>query len=213
MPAGVVVAAGASTRTGARPKALLPHPEGGTALGRVVRTLEAARFSPIVVVLGAHADLLRPEVEVTSARMVLHTGWARGRTGSVKQGLRQVLDPGATVLLWPVDHPFASIATLRALAAAAPGGEGPPLRCWVVPVHEGRRGHPVLLGRGAAQEVLHLGDDEPLFRYPRSHPQDVVEVPVDDPGVLENVDTLEAFERAAYRRRRELPRDPPAGGG
>ena len=210
MPAGVVVAAGGSTRTGAVPKALLPHPEGGTALRRVVRALEAARCSPIIVVLGAHVDILRPEVEGTSARVVLRTGWARGRTGSVKQGLREVLDPKGTVLLWPVDHPFASIATLRALAAAAPQGEASP-NCWVVPVHEGRRGHPVLLGGGAAQEVLRFGDDEPLFRYPRSHPQDVIEVAVDDPGVLENVDTLEAFERAADRHRKALPRDPPAG--
>ncbi|MDE1882054.1 MAG: nucleotidyltransferase family protein [Euryarchaeota archaeon] len=200
MPACVVLAAGASLRSGAVPKALLPLRDGRSVLHHVLRTAEGADLTPLWVVVGARAEEVRREVEGTRATSVVHHGWERGRTGSVKRGLGSAGEGHGGTLLWPVDHPFVSNETLRVLSKATSRTAGPDAPAeWLIPLYRGRRGHPVVVGDGARREVLSFPDDVPLFRYPRSHPSGVLEIPVDDPGVVENIDTPAAFAAAVAR--------------
>ncbi len=206
----VVLAAGASVRSGPVPKALLPLPGGGTVLRRIVGTAISGSFSPVIVVLGAHAPALQEELlDLPGARSCVHDGWAQGRTGSFKRGLAEAGAGLGGTLLWPVDHPFVLPSTLDALLRAAASHlsatRSPDPAHWVLPTYEGRRGHPVLLSDTAREEVLGYRDDEPLFRYPRSHPGHVLEVPVEDPGVLENIDTPDALASALSRIQRLGP--------
>lgn len=204
----VVLAAGASTRSGETPKALL-RPEAGTSVVRlIVASAFAAGAERTIVVLGAHAESVRRELDGTSAVGVVHPRWATGRTGSVKAGLAARGGRPGWVLLWPVDHPFVRAGTVRSLFDSARtsfegGGKGGVPAAWLVPTYQGKRGHPVLLSEQAQREVLTYGDDEPLFRYPRGHPGEVREVAVLDPGILENIDTPEAWAAARDRWLRE----------
>ena len=224
MPACVVLAAGGSRRAGAPPKALWEVSPGQSVLAHILDGARACELDPLLVVLGAHADALEGEASsVREVRVVRHAGWARGRTGSVKAGLRASDPPIGGTLLWPVDHPFVLEASVRALlrrardvapegplavaVRRAAGGRRAPQ--WIVPCRGGERGHPIVLLEEAREEVLTYADEEPLFRYPRSHPEAVAEVPVDDPGVLENTDTPEDFARALDRYRGAHP--PPGG--
>lgn len=200
VPACVVLAAGASRRSGAAPKALLTIPGGATVLRHVVEGASSAGLSPVVVVVGAHAAALQQELAyLPRARLCPHPGWEHGRTGSVKRGLEMVGEGHGGTVLWPIDHPFVRLVTLAALQVPLPRDASAPGPAWVVPTFRGRRGHPVLMSDLARAEVLTYSDDEPLFRYPRSHPPSVLEVAVEDAGVLENIDTPEAFSSAVAR--------------
>jgi molybdenum cofactor cytidylyltransferase len=64
-----------------------------------------------------------------------------------------------------------------------------------VPVWDGRRGHPVGFSASCRDELLALRGDSGARALLERHAADVVRVPVDDPGVVQDVDTLEDAAR------------------
>jgi molybdenum cofactor cytidylyltransferase len=97
--------------------------------------------------------------------------------------------------VWPADHPAVRPATLKTLARAAARDRA------VIPVFAGRRGHPAIIGIRLVPEIARLPSNSGLRQLWRSRPDAVRELDVDDPGVLENLDEPDAYERA--RRRAE----------
>ncbi|WP_406829649.1 nucleotidyltransferase family protein [Pedococcus sp. KACC 23699] len=157
--AGLLLAAGGGRRMG-RPKALVPDPGGGTFLERGLRVLREAGCAPVVVVLGAGADLARPlaTADATATHDATATGgaaaadvvveaadWADGQSASLRAGLAAVADTDAeSALVMLVDLPDVGAAVLERLIAATAGG-GPAVLARAA--YEGVPGHPVLLGR------------------------------------------------------------------
>ncbi len=196
----IVLAAGASTRLG-YPKSLA-HVGAERALPRVLRVLRDAGIARPIVVLGAHADIIRKGADLGDARVVVNEDWERGRTSTLKVGLLalRASDPGPTgrLVIAPVDRPMFLAADVRALVDAP--------SAIALPLFEGRRGHPVVVSRSLDVELASLRDDEPLSVVIRRDPARVVDVPVTHPGVLFNLDTPEnAVVAAAYADPPEEP--------
>jgi len=182
-PVALILAAGASTRLGGRPKALLPI-SGEPAIARLVRISREEGFVPRVVV-GLHSTAIRGALSSPLPDIVENAEWARGRTGSIQKGLEAVADD-TTILLWPVDHPFVQAMTLRRLRTVA---EHDAMGVWFIPTFDGFGGHPVLLKPAVLSRLKELDPAESLRTLlPRFGPQ-VVRVPVEDLGVRANVDT------------------------
>ncbi len=182
MIAGVVLAAGASSRMG-RPKALLPI-DGRPAGERVAATLRSGGCDPVVVVVGRHAAEIRAGADLTACTVVDHAGWAAGRTSSLAAGLGALPGGVTAAVLALVDMPYVRAATVRALVAAAALASRPEV---VVPVHGGRSGHPVLLHAALFPAIRALPGDTPLRELLRTRRR--LDLPVDDPGVLVDLDT------------------------
>lgn len=175
----ILLAAGASSRMG-RPKALIPI-GGRPAVEAIVATLRAGGADDVVVVVGRHATEIRAGADLRGARVVENPDWATGRTSSIQAGLA-ALAPGVEwTLLALVDMPLVRAGTVRALLAS-PRHDADV----VVPVHGGRRGHPILLRRTLYPAIGALGPDAPLRDVVRAARR--TEVPVDDPGVLVDFD-------------------------
>ena len=182
MTPAVVLAAGGSTRMG-RPKALVEI-GGRTALAGIVGACRDGGCSPVLVVVGSDAEAVGAAARAAGAVVVENGAGSRGRSTSVKAALPH-LPPGTrNVLLFPVDHPLVEADVVRALLAA-------PTAEVVVPVHGGRRGHPILLSAALLPEIAALGDDEPLRNVVHAPGRNVVEVPVDSDAVLRNIDRPE----------------------
>lgn len=81
------------------------------------------------------------------------------------------------------DMPFVRLDTVFAVAAALEGGAS-----IVAPVYAGRRGHPVGFARRWREGLLALGGDRGGQAILRAHPQELTLLPVDDPGVLRDLD-------------------------
>jgi len=181
--AGVVLAAGASERMG-RPKALLDV-RGRPAVEVVVETLRAAGCDPVVVVTGRHAAEIREGADLSGAAVVEHAGWAAGRTSSIRAGLAALPAGTGAAVLALVDMPLVTADTVARLLAAREAAATPP--DVVVPYHDGRGGHPVVLARALFPAIAALGPDAPLRDLLRTRER--LDLEVDDPGVLVDLDT------------------------
>ncbi|HTT57461.1 MAG TPA: nucleotidyltransferase family protein [Opitutaceae bacterium] len=159
----VILAAGASTRMGT-PKQLLPI--GGTSLlRRVVDAVLASPAWPVVIVLGAHAELIRPQVVRLPVLLVDNASWEEGLTSSIRAGIGVLesfslaLDAALLVL---GDQPGLSPGALRRLVAThGQSGES------IVAAHYGGHpGPPALFARSHFPELLELrglGGARPLL--------------------------------------------------
>lgn len=188
MIAGIILAAGASSRMGS-PKALLDY-RGETFIQRLVRVLSAV-CDPVIVVLGYHADALRPAIP--DASIVINPAPERGQLSSLQTGLA-ALPPGTEGFLFtPVDSPAVEIATVERLAAEFQRRD--PSTQLVIPRFRGNHGHPVFASRAIADELSAL----PLTAQARDvihgHVSDTLYIDVDDPGILIDVDDREAYRR------------------
>lgn len=189
--AGVVLAAGASSRMG-RDKALLPW-LGETFLSAAIRALQPLS-DLVIVVVGANASDLAPIVHANAGFMVINPSPERGQFSSLQIGLQEVLNRGRdAAIVTLVDRPPPRFATIQQtkndfLAARD--------EIWaVVPEFAGRHGHPIVIGR----EMITVFLDAPVTSSARavehSQQQHIRYLPVTDPLVAANVDTPEDFQK------------------
>lgn len=189
--AALLLSGGESSRFGGFPKALLSTGDE-TIVHRLARRCLERGFAPVVVVAGAHHGPVAHAVRDLGVPVVMAENWREGRTASMQAGLLAI-PPECDLVFWPIDHPFVADRTVDRLLAARTAD---PLAVWFLPEHEGRGGHPVLWRSGVRGDLLALRPDAPIRSLiPEFGPQ-VRRVVVDDPGVLENVDTPDEFRAA-----------------
>ena len=181
----LVLTGGRSSRMG-RPKALLPC-AGGTFLSVILERLRGLDLPFLGVVRGPDLEL----GDLPGVRVLFNPDPETGPIGSLQVGL----GAGARAFPWllavPVDHPAVRSETYLALARAASRGGG---HLWV-PSHGGRRGHPVVFGRPCYEDLERVPPGEGARWVVARHRDFRVEVPVDDPGILRNIDTPEEYRR------------------
>ena len=192
--AGLILAAGRSSRMG-QDKALLEY-RGHNFLNHLIY-LALPRVDRLVVVLGHHAERIAAVVpDSPRLEVVVNEGYGRGMLSSLQTGLARVGEEADWILWMLVDHPAVRGRTLDRLLAVARSAPGP----LVIPRHRGERGHPIMLARSMAGELLELASD--------ASPQDAVRrrygtasfVDLDDAGVLRDVDRLEEYRSLVESR-------------
>ena len=186
MAQAVVLAGGASRRLG-RPKALVDFLDG-TVLSTIVERLEAHGVETVVVV---HPDLVEATADLP-CRVVVNPRPDDGRTGSLHIGLAELGAPATGVLICPVDRPGWDESVLEALLNTT--GDA------VVPAHEGRAGHPLLVRGEALVQIMALAKDAPLRDALPSRTLVEVNAPylhlnLDQPQDLEALPALQAWLR------------------
>jgi CTP:molybdopterin cytidylyltransferase MocA len=190
MFAAIILAAGASERMG-YPKALLPY-RGRPFLAGIVDACYAAGIEKRVVVLGYYADKIKEEIDLSQAIVAMNDDLAAGPIGSIRAGLTALAPfPVDAVLVWPVDRPHVTVATVEALL----DGFRSTHRAIVVPTHGAKRGHPVLFGRQVFAELLGAPNDEGARAVVHKDAARVAEVAVADPAVLEDFNTPDDYRK------------------
>jgi molybdenum cofactor cytidylyltransferase len=115
----IILAAGASSRLG-EPKQLLRF-EGRPLLVRAIEATLASGAAPIVVVLGAHAEKIRPVLHGLPILIADNPAWAEGMSSSLRVGLN-ALEAAApaldAALIALCDQPHFSAAAIARLHTA-----------------------------------------------------------------------------------------------
>jgi molybdenum cofactor cytidylyltransferase len=65
----------------------------------------------------------------------------------------------------------------------------------VVPRHQGKRGHPVILSRELFNELLAAPMDQGAKVVVNAHPDDTLAIDVDDQGVTIDIDTPDEYRQ------------------
>jgi molybdenum cofactor cytidylyltransferase len=196
--AAVVLAAGMARRMGINK--LLEDVGGRPMIARVVDAFLASKAAPVVVVLGHEAARVRDALAGRQVVFVENPSYEEGLGASLRAGIAAVArmhDPsvdGALVALG--DMPFVRPALVDQLIGAfEPRGAF----SVCVPVHERKRGHPVLWSSRHFAEMAKLEGDVGARALLERHADEVLPVPVDDPGIHLDVDTAAMLDAARVK--------------
>lgn len=192
--AGLVLAAGRSTRMGG-PNKLLEPVLGSPLVRHAAKAALGAGLSEVVVVTGHQARSVEGALEGLAVRFARNEDYAEGLSTSLKTGLA-ALGPdvdGVVVLLG--DMPGVTSPLVRRMTAAYDPEAGAHV---VAPVRGGRRGNPVLWGRRFFGELARVEGDVGGRHLLELHPEAVREIEAEDDGALIDVDTPEML--AALQR-------------
>ena len=179
-----------------RPKLILPI-EGETLVSRVVSAFREAGVHPIIVVA--------PPLEIEGARRIAEEARARGAfvvvpngptadmRASVEFGLRALIRDFAlpeAVLIAPADSPGLASNVIgqvidRYYSSAS----------IVTPIRNCKRGHPLLLPWEVALKIFDLPPDVGVNALLSLRADRICELPIDDPGAFEDMDTPEDYRK------------------
>jgi molybdenum cofactor cytidylyltransferase len=203
---GLILAAGESTRMG-RDKALLSWPPSAsnhtapletssteTLLSAAIKTL-TPYCDMVMVVAGNNEQAIAPIVYSLGAFLVRNPMPERGQFSSLQIGLREVLNRGRdTAMITLVDRPPAAAKTIEKLLGAF---DNRAHGVWaIVPEVHQKHGHPIVVGREMIESFLKAEPGSNAREIEHANQHRIVYVPVDDPRVIENMNTPEDYAKA-----------------
>jgi molybdenum cofactor cytidylyltransferase len=197
--AAVILSAGESSRMGS-PKALLPL-HGTSFLGHLLhiiqRSTSKAETGKAIgctrIVLGAHTREITSKIPLDHGAIVPNPNWREGQLSSIKEAIRSLKEVQTDgIVLFLVDHPLVSAELVSELVHQfyLTG------RAIVVPKFAGKRGHPVIFAARLYDELLAAPAEQGARAVVWAHPQEVLEVPTSEEGVVLNLNDPEALRRA-----------------
>jgi molybdenum cofactor cytidylyltransferase len=184
----LVLAGGLSQRMG-RPKPLLKFSKDRTFLEQIVTALRSAQVDRTTVVLGAYAEIVQESVDLSGVRVVVNEQYEKGQLSSLIAGLTSLPPDSEAIVLCLVDSPFITVETVNTLVA----GFRKTGRAIVIPVHNGKRGHPTLFGASLYQELVGALEHEGARSVLQSHHDKILELDVPDSAITINIDTPQQY--------------------
>ena len=182
MIAGLVLAAGAGTRFGGRKQ--LATLDGRPLLEHALAAMASAPVKPVVVVLGAAADVVRDGVDMHGAQPIFCDDWQEGQAASLRMGVEALDRSGAEAIVITLgDQPHIAARAIAAVVAARSAAQADAVRA----TYGGEPGHPVLLERALFEPVCALRGDTGAREVLRD--ARVTDVPCDGLGDPADVDT------------------------
>ena len=189
MLAAVILSGGASSRMGS-PKALLPY-QGRPFLQHLLEVVENPKIGVRRVVLGAHAEPIAQAVRLDPNEIVINQEWEKGQLSSIRAALRSLPSGTDGLLLCLIDHPLISAKLVDGLIDQFYATRAP----IVLPVFEGRRGHPVIFSSAVYPELEQAPDDVGARSVVWAHKKEISEYPTLEEGCVVNLNDPETFDR------------------
>ncbi len=183
----IVLAAGQSRRMGTNKLAL---PWGhSTVLESTLAMLSQTKASQKILVLGHEAGRWRHLENLPGWNIIASPQYAMGQSHSLQAGLAQLAPECQGILFCLGDVPLLQKETVNRIIDVYQENSIP----LVAPVYQGRRGNPVLFAADLLPELRELKGDTGARELFHRHSH--ILVPVDDPGVVIDIDTPEEYEK------------------
>jgi len=194
MLAAVILSGGASSRMGS-PKALVSY-QGASFLEHLLSVTRHPAIGVRRVVLGPDAEEISAQIALAPQEVVLNKDWEQGQLTSIQAALRTLPAGTEGMLLCPVDHPLVSATLVNSLIVTFLETRAPV----VLPMFEGRRGHPVIFAAAVYEELLRAPLDVGARAVVWSHQRDVQEVSTTEEGCVLNLNDPGAILKSKNKR-------------
>ena len=184
---GILLAAGSSSRMGTVNK-LLAQIDGEPLVRRAARAMCDGGIEGLVVVTGHQHDDVAAALAGLEVTFVHNADFAAGQAGSVAAGIAALPAGVSGALIALADMPFIA-ADLVAEMIRDHSGLGDHEMRISIPVHDGRRGNPVLWGRGFFGALAKLRGDMGGRRVLSENPAAVNSISWHDDSIHRDIDT------------------------
>jgi len=194
MLAAVILSGGSSSRMGS-PKALLPY-QGRPFLEHLLEVTKHPKIGVRRVVLGAHAEPIAKAIALSGDEIVINEEWEKGQLSSLQAALRSLPKEVEGMLLFLIDHPLISASLIEELIATFYTTKAP----IVLPVFEGKRGHPALFSAQLFGELETAPLDVGARAVVWAHAKELREMATAEEGCVLNLNDPETFDRVTRLR-------------
>jgi molybdenum cofactor cytidylyltransferase len=191
MSVALLPAAGASRRMG-RPKLLLPV-NGRPMVAGVVEALRGGGVREIVLVTAPGDEALQTWARQNGVTVAINPDPGRGMLSTIQEGVAALAGnlAGKILLVSPADLPNLQSETVARLLRRMIE-TGAPI---ALPIYHGKRGHPLAIAPRLIPEIDTLDPKIGLKQLRDRHEAELLEIEVEDAGVVQDVDTPEDYER------------------
>lgn len=184
----IILAAGRSDRMGTN-KLLMPFSDR-TIIETVIGNAMQSEADKIMVVIGAYRDELLPVIKRMKVNFIYNENWQNGMLSSIKCAFLNLPAEADSVLICLGDQPAipGSVATdlIHKFRKNSYG--------IVIPVYNGKRGHPVLISRSYEQQIYDLDNNTGLHELMKNNADDILEVQTTVRTILKDIDTMKDYE-------------------
>ena len=187
MVSAILLAAGESKRMG-KPKLLMPFGKS-TILEQTVDNLLNSTVSEVIVVLGYKAEEVMPKLAAKPLKTAINPNYHQGMSTSIVAGLNLIDGKAEAVMLALADQPLVDSKIINELIQQFYAHK----KGIVNPAYQGRRGHPIIFTIKYKTELLGLKGDVGGRQIVKEHPDDILEVAVDSPGINIDIDTISDY--------------------
>lgn len=172
------------------PKALLSY-QGRPFLEHLLDVSRHAKIGVRRVVLGADAEPISKEVQLAPEEIVINGDWEKGQLSSIHAALRSLPAQTDGIILFLIDHPLISAALVEELIASF-YDSGKPI---VLPVCDGRRGHPVIFSSALYEELLNASAETGARSVVWAHAGEIQAVRTNEEGCILNLNDPDTLQR------------------
>jgi len=193
---GLLLAAGQSSRMG-QPKQLLSW-RGRPLVTYIASEALASHLAGLTAVEAA----VRTAVHNLPLTIITNPAYSAGLSTSLVAGLRALPDDAAAAMVLLVDQPLVTTRLINQLLSAY---QATPGAVALVPLYQGQRGNPVIIAASLFPELYTLHGDTGARVIFRRYADRVIELEVDDPAVVTDVDTPTAWEALTQQESEQTP--------
>jgi molybdenum cofactor cytidylyltransferase len=193
----IILSGGSSSRMGS-PKSLLEI-QGKTFIDIIKEKIHASGINDIYIVLGSDPDYIINNLNKDNLEIIINKSWKNGQLSSLKAAVQKAGDKSDAVMMFLVDHPQVKLDTIRKLINVYNYEKAH----IIIPEYNGRGGHPVIFSKETFAGILEAPLNEGAKAVVRDNRYKRIRIPVDDPYVLQDIDTPAEFKKIKHDTKKD----------